>query len=190
MLANCGVCLQKNGATNFSGHAKSGFSVWFSWIVLKMDTTTDWLDVLAVSLRVRRVSKRIFKATIGVKPIILVYIWHKYSLSRYMKCQHLLWALNFIREYSTIDNLCTRWNVSAKTFSKIVWQTLNQLATILNEVHFDDRLSEASLLQLGVYVGAVDATECPVARPKNWRIRRLLYSGKKKTFTVKYESKD
>lgn len=132
---------------------------------------------------------RIFMALIGVKPFILTILWQKYKLSALLQPRHFLWTLNFLKEYSTTDSLSSKWNVSAKTYATAVFRTLHLLAENLNEVDFQDRLEGIPLFTWGLYSGALDATECPIERPKNWRIRRLLYSGKQKTFTVKYESK-
>jgi hypothetical protein len=75
---------------------------------------------------------RLFKAHFGVSPFIASCLWNRMEDERTLPLQearptHLLWALMFLKLYSSEDTLSRIVNASAKTFRQRVWQMLEAL---------------------------------------------------------------
>lgn len=57
------------------------------------------------------------------------------------------------------------------------------------QINFRTRLHPSNFTnEFASCLTAIDATECPVNRPSDPDLQKLLYSGKKKIHTLKYES--
>lgn len=76
---------------------------------------------------------RCFRALFGVDPVVCSHVYLKYG-EHICKPIHLLWLLNFLKEYVTLDSHAAKWNVSPNTFSNTVWSTLQHLVLNMNEV--------------------------------------------------------
>ena len=82
------------------------------------------------------VDKRKFKENFGVQLHVCVALWHLLKLhgtEPKMKCQHMLWTLMWLKDYSTEYSLCVKTKVSPKTLRK--WTT-----TVIYEISALDSL--------------------------------------------------
>jgi hypothetical protein len=81
---------------------------------------------------------RRFKAHFGVSPFIASCIWNRMLdentlptlKARPMMPKHLLWALMFLKLYSTEEVLCRKCGTTEKTFRRRVWLMLCSIATL------------------------------------------------------------
>ena len=103
------------------------------------------------------------------------------------QCQYLLYALLFLKVYSTEEVHCSivGWP-SAKTFRKWSWFFINKIAELKEDVIcLDKRFDE---LQADVHVNcfiSVDGTDCPVFEP--WPFDEKMCSHKMNGPALKYE---
>ena len=73
---------------------------------------------------------RIFKAHFGVSPFIASCLWNRMEDERTLPSVqearpfHLLWALMFLKLYSSEDTMSRIVGTTAKTFRQRVWQML------------------------------------------------------------------
>jgi len=75
---------------------------------------------------------RCFRALFGVEPKICSYILLKYTVNL-EKPLHLLWALNFLKEYSLVHCTAAYWNVSTSTFGNAVWKVIEKLSITMQD---------------------------------------------------------
>lgn len=66
---------------------------------------------------------RKFRAVFGITPDIASYFWNliKAKVPKYGTEKHLLWALHFLKNYSTEHNNSIIFGCSEKTFRKWCW---------------------------------------------------------------------
>lgn len=86
--------------------------------------TVYWLDLVCDHIHCPNL--RTFKCLFGVEPKICTHMLLKYR--HYIKKPlHLLWSLNFLKDYSPVHSLASRWNVSTSTFGNAVWFFIEDL---------------------------------------------------------------
>jgi len=78
---------------------------------------------------------RMFKAHFGVSPFIATCLWNHMVDERTLPVMearptHLLWALMFIKLYSTEAAMSRICGTTAKTFRQRVWDMLRSIATL------------------------------------------------------------
>eukprot|EP01105_Mastigella_eilhardi_P024212 TRINITY_DN6283_c0_g1_i1.p1 TRINITY_DN6283_c0_g1~~TRINITY_DN6283_c0_g1_i1.p1 ORF type:complete len:253 (+),score=21.48 TRINITY_DN6283_c0_g1_i1:40-798(+) len=108
-------------------------------------------------------------------------------------CTHLppirlLMLVHFLKVYPTTARGAAFWNLSEHVYAKRLWHVAYLLYNDMCEIHWDDRLLPP--FPKGEFEGitwALDGTECPVHRDKDWLVQKLFYSGKKGTHTMLYE---
>ena len=80
-------------------------------------------------------SLRTFRSCFGVEPKICSYTGIVLNYNQCIsKPIHLLWTLNFLKEYSVLHSLAAKWDVCTNTFSEAVWNLLINLENQLHEV--------------------------------------------------------
>lgn len=81
---------------------------------------------------------RSFRAHTGTTPDVCSLIWNRISAneqrSSYMQPVHLLWALHFLKVYSTEDVIVSRLDTTRKTYRKWVWKVLRLICRMKREV--------------------------------------------------------
>ena len=72
----------------------------------------------------------LFKAFFGVTPHVCSIIWKMINRKAQfiLKKKHLLWALYFLRQYGTYNNMKVIFGASRVTISKYLWKTIDLLA--------------------------------------------------------------
>ena len=77
-------------------------------------------------------NERRFRAFFGVAPQVCAKLWSSCSvnLPSSTKPTHLLWALNFLKVYSTIEVLAAIAGVDEKTLRKWVWCIVEELSEL------------------------------------------------------------
>ena len=72
----------------------------------------------------------LFKAFFGVTPHVCSIIWKMINRKAqfFLKKKHLLWALYFLRQYGTYNNMKVIFGASRVTISKYLWKTIDLLA--------------------------------------------------------------
>jgi len=135
------------------------------------------------------ISPPLFQCLIGVEPLVLEYVWKKYGgCLELSERSHLLMLFNWMKEYPTQDSCSVQWNTTRQTFSKKLWKIIFYLDSVMDEISFSKRLQPPiHTSNWGSVTGLHDATECPLTRPSDPNLHHLFYSGKKKSFTIKYE---
>jgi hypothetical protein len=139
---------------------------------------------------------RSFVSKFGMQPKTLNMLWIAYGqfLSD-PKC--LLWSLNFMMSNVTFDALHSDWGCAYDTFYNTIWTAIDTLFARMKLIDFVKRLefepikvvireSPQSDYEAFRIFSIIDATECPVSRPKDDVYQRFLYSGYKKKHTLKY----
>ena len=78
---------------------------------------------------------RSFKAQYGIRPEICLVLFRRL---RIVNCRpqikHLLWALAFLKTYSTEDVLAAKVGTTRKTFRKRVWEIVPKIAQLATHV--------------------------------------------------------
>lgn len=130
------------------------------------------------------------RACFGAPSDIIADIWNRmnaYGLKDGAHPKHLLWALVFLKVYSTEEIHCSivGWP-SAKTFSKWAWYFIDRISLLKEDVidlenRFDglDEVAETNCFI------SVDGTDCPVF--ESWPFSTKMYSHKFNGPAVKYE---
>lgn len=150
----------------------------------------DWHLVYKKEMRISHFKERSFNAEFGDRPLLLLsFVYHKFLSANNISEAHFLYFLNWVRLYDTFDELAGKWDVDTKKFQSKVIIILNILYEGLKYVVFDLLILEEKIyFNNTLIIGAVDTTECPQERPKNSnQERKILYSGKQKDFTLKWE---
>ena len=103
------------------------------------------------------------------------------------KPKHLLWALVFLKVYSTEEIHCSivGWP-SAKSFSKWSWYFVGRISDLKDEVISLDNRFEGlgDVIRTNCFI-SIDGTDCPVFEP--WPFSTKLYSHKLNGPGLKYE---
>ena len=97
-----------------------------------MDIQEYWFD--AVTSYFHCPNLRTFRALFGVSPKVCSYVYLKYG-EHIKKPLHLLWILNFLKEYNSVHSLASKWDVSPNTFTGVLWPVLKTLALEIQEVN-------------------------------------------------------
>lgn len=143
-------------------------------------------------------SKDHVKADFGVciKTIFLLYIClQHFDLPFVIEPQHLLWTLYFLKNYNSMHVMSERWNVDTKTFRLWTWRVILALFEYLHTVRVQFLLLTVKISldnrsfqgKLGTINLVLDATVCPIERPEDNYIQKLMFSGKHKKHAIKYE---
>jgi len=132
-------------------------------------------------------SLRTFRAHFGFTPRTCSKLWEIYLESSPLsfKVDHMFYCLFFFKTYPTVDVASSKFNCDPTTYRNWTWKVIYYLQQVMDEIHWDERGSETIST-------AIDASELPVERPKGKdpvikALRKILYSGKKKRFMIKYE---
>ena len=132
-----------------------------------------------------------FRGCFGAPSIVVAELWNLIQahggLDKDAKPKHLLWALVFLKVYSTEELHCAivGWP-SKKTFEKWSWYFVKRISDLK-----DDLISLGNRFDgLGPVVStncfiSVDGTDCPVFEP--WPFSREMFSHKMNGPALKYE---
>lgn len=160
--------------------------------------------------------KKTFISIIGVHKEhfkLLDFIFLYYLAPKGVYPVHLLWFMNFIREYRTWNSFHGSWGISWPTYHDAVLNVLEILHANMNFISHYLILADCTF-HIGNknIIGAVDSTEMEIERPKNkenrtgtlfFKLPILIpkgkrekrkfpkhptFSGKQKKFTFKYET--
>ena len=90
----------------------------------------------------RTVFDRRFKAFFGVKPMAVVTVWRllkkkkwfEKNMSTEPNKEHLLWAMRFMKSYSTEEIHAAEVQKNEKTWRKWTWLYLEGIASVTDEV--------------------------------------------------------
>lgn len=193
---------------------------------------THWLDLARHNLG-GSINERKFRANFGLPSAVLPSLWKIVSPSfnlEDLKQVHLLWCLNWLKEYPTYDAAATKWKKHVSTVTEKIKLVLDVLHFCLDEVckqniyfrtiiltyyfrwyakpqfevfcnfltthtlrprqidwesRFDDHIPTKGLFKHCTFI--VDVTECRMARPNDKDIESLLWSGKAKMPSLKFE---
>ena len=128
-----------------------------------------------------------FRSFFGAPIKVIAKVWNMIQPldDTYAAPKHLLWALVFLKVYSTTEVHCriVGWP-DPKTYRKWCWYMLEQVAELKDRVirlenRFIDWDGKASCLI------SIDGTDCPVNEP--WPFDTQMYSKKFNGPAVKYE---
>jgi len=100
-----------------------------------------------------------------------------------IQIKHIMWSLFFLKNVTTEDVACSRWNVDRKTYRKWIWIYIDKMYFALKFlVSFENRYLHWNIKNPSFLV---DCTECPILEPtiSEWE----YWSVKKGKHTVKYE---
>jgi hypothetical protein len=92
-----------------------------------------WFGLVGTLLSVS-CSLRLFNSLFGLPPHLVEYIHVKYLEDIPKSDLHFLWALHFLKQYSTVDTAAAFWHTSTKTYMKYVWEIIFLLESVLDEV--------------------------------------------------------
>lgn len=75
--------------------------------------------------------RRRFRAVFGAPASVVAIIWDRIraDLPRNGSTMHLLWALHFLKNYSTEHNNCVIFRCDEKTFRKWCWLIVKRIAS-------------------------------------------------------------
>ena len=138
-----------------------------------------------VGIRFPKINEESFIASFGLTYIVCVFILNKSTIP----IQNLFITLYFLKNYNTFGSMHWIFGVDERTCRDIVWNTIDELDEILPHLELWYRF-EYGLDCTGIFQNcwlAVDGTERPVERPKEETFQTKLYSGKKKTHTLKHQ---
>lgn len=93
--------------------------------------TKYWFDL--ASQHIHCPNMRTFKSLFGVEPKVCSFIFLNYNI-HIISPLHLLWTLNFLKDYSVIYSLAAMWNVSTFTFGNAVWDLIGNLNDAMSGV--------------------------------------------------------
>lgn len=130
-----------------------------------------------------------FVAATGVSVAVVAAIWAligpDVAAEAGLKPKHLLWLLNWLKEYKSWDEACCFWHTSDHTYRNYVWDMLDLLNAQLDLVHLSDRF-DMPFENCAFLV--IDSTLCPVAvNRKDWEHQKPYYSVLHATHGLKYE---
>jgi len=127
---------------------------------------------------------RKFKSWTGVDPHIAELIFLKYFHRKHLPNRsRLLIVLHFLKTMPTEDEGASQFKIKSRTtYRKQLWQSINYLDYIMEEVDIQKRLIPY-VPSRGIFANVsliVDATDCPVERPKELEDRLQLSNGRLK----------
>ena len=136
--------------------------------------------------------ERRFRACFGAPSKVVADLWNRIKANNPDipsggKPKHLLWALVFLKVYSTEEIHCSivGWP-SAKTFSKWAWFFVDCIAELIDDVvQLEDRFQGLNGVANTNCFISVDGTDCPVFEP--WPFSKNMYSHKLNGPGIKYE---
>lgn len=179
-----------------------------------MDVEIDWIKLASTKLR-SSLDRRRFTALFGLQHPVLHLVWDKVGHSfrnERLRPLSLLWLLYWFKIYPTDDVCAATWHVDSKTFVyhrnvalallydklDVVRPEIHSVRKIRNsyrissdnsQIHWSDRflnfIPETGLFAHHTF--SVDVTECRISRPNDKNMERLLWSGKAKFPSLKYE---
>jgi len=82
-------------------------------------------------------SHRHFMSIFGISVQTILVLWlclNRMELPFHLKPIHLLWTLNFLKQYSTMDQASPIWKCDIKTFRLYVWRVVVSLFVYLDTV--------------------------------------------------------
>ena len=134
---------------------------------------------------------RRFRSCFGASSEIVAALWNKITQQHELQVggelKHLLWALVFLKVYSTVEIHCSivGW-LSDKSFAKWSWYFVEKIADLKDEViSLENRFNGLdSIVATNCFI-SVDGTDCPVFEP--WPFSKKMYSHKLNGPGLKYE---
>ena len=70
-------------------------------------------------------------AAFGIPPETCARIWNNYLQTAPFAPIHFLWALAFMKQYSSMDTLYTRFCGSRTTFTYKIWMVIEEIIRLL-----------------------------------------------------------
>ena len=134
---------------------------------------------------------RRFRACFGAPSEVVANLWNRIQSHRQIetggKPKHLLWALVFLKVYSTSEILCSivGWP-SVKTFTKWSWYFVERIAELKDDIIKLENPFEGldAVCNTNCFI-SVNGTDCPVFEP--YPFSKSMYSHKLNGPGVKYE---
>ena len=101
--------------------------------------STQFRNIAKLALKTSEsVSERIFWANFGVSSFLVSKLWDLlqpiHELYVKYRPQYLLWALLFLKQYSSDDVSSNTVGISVKTFHQWVWFTIDEISSRANQV--------------------------------------------------------
>jgi len=129
---------------------------------------------------------RSWSALFGISIPVCEFIWTNIlPRSAVKERKYLLWALYFLKCYTSSDAAHCLFRVSEKTYRSNVWNVLFALDTYLNAVHFDARQHDPLLGNVNL---CVDSKLCPIRIDRSvWEHQKLWYDGYHHKHGIKYQ---
>jgi hypothetical protein len=106
---------------------------------------------------------KVYRRFFGLTPEQTKWLWRMVEIPPKGTIIHLLWALHFLRAYDTVDALCHRLNVTAKTWRKWVWAMVAAIAQT-DMVSWEDRFQ--GMVPGATALVTVDGTDCMIREPE------------------------
>ena len=132
-----------------------------------------------------------FRSCFGAPSEVISSLWNKIVAQGEIESggqpKHLLWALVFLKVYSTEEIHCSivGWP-SRKTFLKWSWYFVERISALKDElIRLDDRFDGLNCVAFTNCFISVDGTDCPVFEPAPFN--KKMYSHKFHGPAVKYE---
>jgi len=128
----------------------------------------------------RAENDRRFNAFAGCAPEVAECIYLKYQHPVSLPTRNiLLMVLHFLKDNPSEDNAAARFGIGSRnTYRKYVWNAIEYLDYIMDEIRLDSRFS-GIVPQTGIFANialVVDGTDCPIDRPSYSKKERCLYS--------------
>jgi transposase len=102
---------------------------------LEDTSAASWWLSLAQQITGRR-TVRSFRAMFGLSPQVVAFVWTHYLIDSPFQPKHFLWALAFLKIYTTMDVLHPMFCGSRDNFAAKVWLVLNTIVEQLPPVRF------------------------------------------------------
>ncbi|KAL0488362.1 hypothetical protein AKO1_000442, partial [Acrasis kona] len=137
----------------------------------------------------RTSNRRVFQENTGTAPSIVAHIFIQ-LLNHHVTIKQILITLHFLKQYTQQVNACSLFGVRIDVYNECIRDVMFKIVTIIGPLEFgwEKRLNQVPpttpLFQNCWTV--IDATECNIERPQDYRVQELYYSGKKKRHTMKY----
>ncbi|CAJ1932133.1 unnamed protein product [Cylindrotheca closterium] len=129
-------------------------------------------------------SLRGFKSTFGLRPQVCAAVWIRIRNAHGAKPDHLLWALLFLKNYTSQDDLSGRVGCCRNTYSKWTWAMIEEIAALYDSVIVWQNRKKGGKFNKWCWI-TVDGTDFMIQQPtpfsKKW------YSHKFKGPGLRYE---
>ena len=120
-------------------HCYSSFdtsSCWKKGVTMVQLLAKDFERAATVALKCTSITPAVFVSFFGASPVVVASAWRrmkrKLLLSNDQRPRHLLWALAFLKQYSTENVLARQLGTNVRTYRDHVWRMINCLSRIGN----------------------------------------------------------